>query len=206
MAESPVLLNQFFGVDQVSKETVTALVKTKEFQKLKGKLKKEMPAISLSESFFEMIVGHLSEVLHIDVRAILLNTWNTSSEILQYADSKKYPPEQAFMVPLVEHTIISEHTPSLKLTLNKAPVGEIELDVKLELTVKGVILKIQNKRIMALNPGTCKGNGSVRYGDLVLIQKKSSFDFPGLFALGAGIPLNETAANLHAIVDAVAKA
>lgn len=206
MEQSPMLLSDFFGLDNVSKETVTEFVKTKEFQKLKGKLKKEMPAISMSESFFEMVVNHLSEVLHIDVRAILLCAWNTSSEILQYADPKKYPPDQAFMVPLVEHTITSEHTPSLKLTLNKAPVGEIELAVKLELAVKGVILKIQNKRIMAVEPGTCKGNGSVRYGDLVLIEKKSTFNFPGTFAFATGIPLNETAANVHAIVDAAAKA
>jgi len=200
-------LSHFFGFDTISKETVAEIAGTKEFKALKAKLRKELPAVTLTESFFEMLITQLSELLNIDVRTILLNTWNKSSDILQYTDSQKYPPDEIFMLPLAQHTITSEHQPSLQLTLNKAPVGEIQLDIKLELTIKGGILKIQNKRIMAFSVGTCQGKGSVRYGELALLERKSgAFTLPGTFALGAGIALNDTAANVHAIVDTIAKA
>lgn len=207
MSEARTLLTQFFGFDALSRETVTKIAGTKEFKALKAKLREELPAVTLTESFFEMIVTHLSELLNIDVRAILLNTWSKSAEILKYTDAKKFPPDQAFMLPLAQHTMTSQHQPSLHLTLGKTPVGEIQLDIKLQLQIKGALLKIQNKRIMAFSLGTCQGNGSVCYGELALLEKKSgAFTLPGTFALGTGIPLNETAANVHAMVDAIVKA
>lgn len=207
MSETTTRLSQFFGLDRVSKETIAKIAGTKEFKALKEKLKKELPAVTLTESFFEMIVTHLSELLNLDVRAILLTTWNKSSELLEYTDSKKYPPDKAFMLPLAQHSITSEHQPSLQLTLNKTPVGEIQLDIKLELVIKGAIIKIQNKRIMSFSVGTCQGNGLVHYGKLTLLEQKSgTFTLPGAFDLGAGIPLSETATKVHAIVESIAKA
>jgi hypothetical protein len=154
-----------------------------------------------------MIVKQLSELLKMDVYAILLCAWNKYGEILKYSDSKKYPHEETFVVPLAEHTVISEHEPSLQLTLNKMPLGEIELDVRLALHLKGVLLNIKEGRIMAVTLGSCKGEGSVKYDDICLFERTSeTFKLPGFVELEKGIPLHETSANIHYLVDTLAKA
>src|SRR5262245_18512962 len=44
---------------------------------------------------------------------IFVGAWNKSRELRKYSDPKKYPPDEANFVPLVEHTITSTHQPYL---------------------------------------------------------------------------------------------
>ena len=45
------------------------------------------------------------------------------------------------------------------------------------------------------------------FGEISLIERTSkTFKLPGVMDLGKGIPLNETSANIHYLVDTLAKA
>jgi hypothetical protein len=60
---------------------------------------------------------------------------------------------------------------------------------------------------MAVTLGSCKGEGSVKYDDISLYERTSeTFKLPGFVELGKGIPLNETSANIHYLVDTLAQA
>jgi len=74
---------------------------------------------------------------------------------------------------LADHTIISEHTPSLQIQINEISLGEVQFNINLELTLKGVILKIQNGKIMEATVGSCEGKGSVSYGDFSILEKET---------------------------------
>ena len=159
---SQTSLQKFFSLDKISREKIAKIARTKEFKALKEKLSEELPAVPITKSFLEMIIKQLCDLLKIDVYAVLLCAWNKSGDILKYSNSKRYPPKATFVVPLAEHTVTSEHKPSLQLTLNKMPLGEIELDVRLALHLKGVLLNIKKGRVMAITLGSCKGEGSVK--------------------------------------------
>jgi len=207
MHKSESSLVEFFSLDNISKEKLSQIVKTKEFVRFKETLSKKLPGVPMTEAFFEMVIAELSKLLNIDVRAILLSAWNKSGDILQYADPQKYDQKKTFMIPLAEHTILSEHEPSLHFSFSKIPLGEIKLNISLQLNLKGAFLKIQNSRIMAFLIGSCQGKGWVKYGEVSLFERKSdTFTLPGSIELGAGIPLNAKTADIHQRIDIIAKA
>jgi hypothetical protein len=73
---------------------------------------------------------------------------------------------------------------------NEKQVGKIEFNIDISLTLKGIILKIRDGRIKEILTGSCKGKGTVRYGNLVITEKETgSFTLPGSIDLGDGIPI-----------------
>jgi len=137
------------------------------------------------------ILEKVDELLNVDMATVMGRAWKKFSKLLDYTDPKRYPPDHVYLVPLAEHVIRSRHRPSLEILLDGKQVGQIEIALDVSLTLKGFILKIQGGRIMAIHCGECRGAGSVKCEDLVLVEKKSeSFRLPGTIDLGEGIPIS----------------
>jgi len=200
-------LKHFFEIEHLTEERISEIARSKEFDPIRDKMKKAMKGVPMPASFMEQMLKQLSDLLHIDIRAILVSAWSNSDEFLAYIDSDKYPPDETILVPLVEHTIASEHSPSLKSFINQIPIGEIKFHVDIEFVLKGVILKIQNGKIMEVTVGSCDGKGEVKVGDEVLLERESSpWELPGSIDLGDGIPIQEQAHEFHSILSKIVKA
>lgn len=197
-------LKHFFSIEHLTKERLSEIARSKEFHPIREKMKKAMKGVPVPAAFLEQMLKQLSDLLHIDIRAILVSAWSKSDEFLDYIDPDKYPPDEKILVPLVEHTITSEHSPSLKSFINQIPIGEIKFHVDLELVLKGVILKIQNGKIMEVTVGSCDGKGEVKVGDEILLERESSpWELPGSIDLGDGIPIQEKAHEFHSIISKI---
>ena len=198
-------LNHFMSIKDLSKKQLSEIVKSKKFRPIKEKMTKQLKGIPVPEKFFEEIFKQLSELLHIDVRAILLSVWSKSEEFGKFLNTEDYPPGEIVLVPLAEHTITSEHNPSLKSFLNKIPLAEMKFHVNIELALKGAILKIQDGKIMGGTIGSCAGKGSITYGDdHVLLQKESEpWGLPGSIDLSSGIPIQEQLADFQTILSKI---
>jgi hypothetical protein len=203
--ENAPTLNHFLSIKDLSKKQLSEIVRSKEFKPVKDKMAKQLKGIPIPEKFFEEIFKQLGELLHIDVRAILLSVWAKSEEFGKFLNTEDYPPGEIALVPLAEHTITSEHSPSLKSFINKIPLGEMKFHVDIELALKGVILKIQDGKIMGGAIGSCAGKGSITYGDdHVLMQKESEpWELPGSIDLSDGIPIQEQLHDFQAILSKI---
>ena len=190
MDKTSATLNQFFSFKELSKERISEIAKSKEFSSLREKISKELKGLPVPDAFFEQMIKQVSELLNIDVGTILGSAWSKYEEFLEYRDQEKYPPEEIVLVPLAEHTIISEHAPCLRPQINKVSLGEIKFDISLELALKGVILKIQNGKIMEATLGSCEGKGSVKHGDFSILERQTEpFSVPGSLSLGEGLAI-----------------
>jgi hypothetical protein len=134
------------------------------------------------------IFEHLESVLTPAVGTVLANVWNKRAEIRKYADKSKYPRGKPNYVPLATHDVKWEVTPTVRLIVN----GAIEHTVKFTLAAKfhidGVLLEIENGRIMTISTGKSRFEGKLTYGKLDLINRKSDeYVFPGELGLGDGI-------------------
>jgi len=186
MNSSEITLNHFFPIQE---NTLSKFKSMKSMEALKEKVEKEVPAIKWSAAFQE-VIKQIEDLLNIRVVEIMAMAWNKYRVLQKYTDKEKYSPNDTFLTSLVEHTIKSEHKPYLEILINNNSVGKIDFSIYISLTLKGFILKIQDAKIKEIQTGTCKGKGTIKCEDVMIMEKETeSFPFPGSITLGEGIPI-----------------
>lgn len=74
--------------------------------------------------------------------------------------------------------------------VNEKSVGKIELEITVSLALEGFTLKIQDGKIKEILTGSCKGEGSVKCENVVLLEKElAPISLPGSIDLGEGLPI-----------------
>jgi hypothetical protein len=132
------------------------------------------------------------EALDIPLLTFLLPAWKKYREILEFADPEKHPANEVNLVSLVEHTVEVEHHPYLQVTYRgiEIPKAKLEFTLTGDLTLEGVILRIQNGKITAIQGGAVKWSGELLLENKSVLKKESkSYALTGSLALGEGIPL-----------------
>ena len=187
----PLTLSQFFSLKdkELSPDRLSAIESGEQVSAVKGLVLKQTKGVGWGVIKDE-IFKKLGDLLEISIPDILVAAWNKYEILLKYLDREKYPPNESFLVPLAEHCITSEHHPYVEILVNDQPVGKIGFDIKVALTLEGIILKIQDGKIKEIFTGTCKGKGTISCDNIVILEKKTeSVPLPGSIDLGQGIPI-----------------
>ncbi len=140
----------------------------------------------------DVLFEKTEEALDIPVLTFLLPAWRKYREILEFADAEKHPPNEVNLVSLLEHTVRVEHHPYLQVTFRgiEIPKARLEFTLSGDLTLQGVILRIQNGKIKAIQGGTLKWSGELLLDKSSILKKESkSYDLTERVELGEGIPL-----------------
>lgn len=186
MDSSEITLHQFFALKEDALSTIES---SKGMEALKEKIQKESTAIKWPVALNE-ITKKVGDLLNISVIDIMVKAWNKYRELLKYTDKEKYPPDVSVLVPLAEHTIKSEHKPYVEILINEKPVGRVDFNINISLTLKGIILKIRDGKIQEIQTGSCKGKGTIKCEDFIIMEKETeSFPLPGSINLGEGVPI-----------------
>ena len=131
-------------------------------------------------------------MLDIPLVSFLAPAWKKYREIMEFADARKYPPDETELVSLAEHTIAIKHHPYLKVTYRGKPLPNAKLTFTLqaELTLRGVILNIRDGRIVVIQAGSVSGSGELLFEDRSIIKKEfPTCTLAGSIDLGSGINL-----------------
>ncbi len=184
-----ITLNQFFSLKELSQSRLSTIESSEKMSLLKEKVSKEIKEIRWPVTFNE-IIRKVEDLLNISIPDIMVAAWNKYRMLLKYTDRGKYSSNETFLVPLAEHTIKSEHKPYIEILINDKSVGKIDFNINISLTLKGIILKIRDGKIQEIQTGSCKGKGTIKYEDFVLLEKETDlFLLPGSINLGEGIPI-----------------
>ena len=150
--------------------------------------KAPMISWSLIPAEFNLKVG---ELLNIDLADILVRAWMKYQALKDYTDTGKHLPEETILLPLGEHTIVSEQRPYIEIFLNETRLTTIDFVISLSLVLKGIILKIQGGRITEILTGSYQGKGSISCENQVLFEgENKSMVLPGSIKLGNGIAMS----------------
>jgi hypothetical protein len=191
MSAATLTLTQFFSLhdNKLPPDHLPTWESSEQISAVKKAVEKQAKGVGWGVIQDE-ILNKLSELLAIGIPDILVTAWNKYEILLKYLDREKYPPNESFLVPLAEHCITSEHHPYLEIRLNDQPVGKIGFEVKVTLTLEGIILKIQDGKIKEIFTGKCKGKGMVSCDHIVILEEKTeAVPLPGSIDLGQGIPI-----------------
>jgi hypothetical protein len=191
MSESPLTLLQLFSATEhgLGRNEMAAAALNMPIGPLKKEVQKHVGGVSW-DVIVEEAWGKLPELLNIKLADVICGGWNKLRDLAKYTDGDKYPPDQVVLVQLAEHTVSSVHHPYVEILVNGQPRGRIVFDLSVDLTLKGVVLKIQDAKIMAVKSGSCQARGSLAFEKAVLAEGTlGPFDLPGEMDLGNGLSL-----------------
>jgi hypothetical protein len=189
MNSLPTTINQLFlSPEELSTERLSPISSGEAVSSLKEKItgaaRVKWPVV------FDMVIGKISDITDIKVIDIIGAAWSKYRSLLKYLDRGKYPPGETYLVALAEHTIKSEHHPCIDILINNETVGTIKFDIAVSFTLEGIVLKIRDGKIREVLTGTCRGQGTFKCEDCVILEKKiDAIPLPGAISLGEGVSI-----------------
>lgn len=177
-------INQFFDLQNGTADWVSRMVDSREFAPVRQRMVQEMKGYPAPPSFDALVVRQLTDLLDIELSHVLIGAWRKRQEIIQYRDREQYPPGEVHVVPLLEHTVTSRHSPTIQPIINNVPLPKIKFDVVLRLKMKGIMLKILDAKIKEILTGECLGNGSIQFEGVTLVERQTApVSLPGSIVL-----------------------
>jgi hypothetical protein len=141
------------------------------WQAIEERISQEIKGIKWSAAMSDL-VPKICDLLEIKVDGVLLAAWKKASEIKTVLEKSRQTPEETTYVELAEHTINSEHKPSIDVKLRGAKVKTIALLVQLGFKLQGFVLKIKNGGIIEMQAGHCEVKGTIKFSGLTIAEKK----------------------------------
>jgi hypothetical protein len=178
MADPTVTLRNVFALPEAgAPERPSAGWKT--FQ---DKLTEEVKGIKIAA--MPDVAAKVGELLDIPIPDIFLASWEKANVLRALLDESRKEPETAMQLELAEHTINSQHHPSIEVRIQNTPVKKIEFTVRLAFKLKGFVLKIQNGAIKEMKTGACEVKGTIEYQGLIIAEKElAPIHLPGSIPL-----------------------
>jgi hypothetical protein len=135
------------------------------------KVEKEIKGIKWTATMPDL-APKVCELLDIKIPDVLVAAWKKVADIQAVIEKSKKTPDETVYLELTQHTINSEHKPSIDVKIKGASVKKIELVIQLGFNLKGFLLKIQNGAIRELQTGQCEAKGTIKYVGLTVAEKK----------------------------------
>jgi hypothetical protein len=166
VAEPAPTLRQIFELPE--KDTDPADDAWQAFQEKVGK---EIKGIKWTATALDL-APKVCELLDIKIPDVLTTAWKKVADIQAVMEKSKKTPDEIVYLELAQHTINSEHKPSIEVKIKGATVKKIELVIQLGFNLKAFLLKIQNGAITEIQTGQCEAKGTIKYGGLTIAEKK----------------------------------
>jgi hypothetical protein len=172
-----ITLGHFFRDKDWHNEKFSRIELKDKVSELKKEINKKEPRLKWEKVFGE-VKETSSKLLDVKLKDVLESAWGKYEEVEKYLDEEKYNTDETFLIPLVEHTVVSEHHPKIEIRLGELYIGEIDFEVELKLLLSGIILKIAHGEIQGVSAGKCRSSGSFVCEGITLFEDESSeFEF-----------------------------
>lgn len=168
-----ITLNHLFHKNQLQETEVSELERDKKISSLKNEIIKKEPQLKW-KNVWEEIIGTSTQLLQLNLSVILEKAWEKYEEVSKYLNVNTYGKNDVFLIPLLEHTITSEHHPKIEISLGETQLGYINFDLLLSLKLSGILLKISGGKIQGVKSGKCSSSASFSCEGIVLFQDESS--------------------------------
>ncbi len=191
MSESNLTLRDLLAPSEkgLSVDRRVLLESDPHLHRLKERLAKEAKRVNW-DGLSDVLAQKAIELLDVPVLEILLRAWRKYEEVKKIADDL-HPQREPRRVPLATHSIESRHTPCLEIVIRGLPKKiTISFIVVITIMLEGLLLRIEEGTIKAIETGILTGQGALSLESAVLVERDfGPIQLPGTIALGSGIPL-----------------
>jgi len=173
MKYEEITLNQLFRQQDFHEEKVSEIEIKENISELKRKITQKDARLKW-KNVLDEVFATSSKLLNIGLKEILESAWSKYEEVKKYLDEDKFDTDETFLIPLVKHTIVSNHNPKIEIRIGEIYVGEIDFELNLELILSGIILKINQGKIQGVKAGKCRSKGIFACEGIALFEDSSS--------------------------------
>ena len=158
------------GATTLSDRLGASLASGPEANQIKAALAKAAPGLPL-DAVLDGIGKAVRDALDVPVTDILVGAWQRARELRAALETTTKSPHATVLVPLVGHTISSEHRPYVDVLVEGVALARLVFPVKVEFRLEGVVLRVSGGRITEILAGSVKAKGSLKFGDVILLEK-----------------------------------
>ena len=177
MQYEEITLNHLFRHKDFHEEKVSEIEFQEKITELREKVIKKEPKLKW-KNVLDEVMSTSSQLLDISLKDVLDGAWKKYKEVEKYLNEELYNNNETFLIPLLKHTVVSEHFPKIEIRIGETYIGKIDFEVQLKLILTGIILKISKGEIQGVKAGTCKSKGTFLCEGITLFQDESSeFEF-----------------------------
>ena len=189
MEESRSTLASFVGFAENFRGPLAKVVRASSAMQRAAGLFPGIDASLFSETALGQVARQVEGVYETPIAQVFAGAWRKSPEVREYCDAAKHPPGEASVVELLEHTVTWTRAPEIELVVGEAAVGTFLLELKVDLTLKGGVLVIQDGKFMELQAGTLQIAASIGHEDQPVAAWEGSRELPRGLSFGEGIPI-----------------
>jgi hypothetical protein len=144
---------------------------------------KELGALGAS-LIGKTIEDEIADLLDISLVGLMLRAWKKYELVRKYIGKGAPETAEKVLVPLLDHTIESSHSPYIQISRAGVPILKIKFSVELEIAVEGLILKLGSGRIQEVTASRFVASGSMKCEGVTIVEKKSQpLNLPASFAV-----------------------
>ncbi len=191
MIDLDYTLADFFGVDteaiggQQRKELQSALGKRQDLSEIR-----ERAGVRPHDVVLDTVLDKAVDALDTQLTTVLIRGWTQWRKVRNRFREAVAEPDKTFVVPLLEHKLTSTHKPHVDVFLGNQRLGRIDIEVSLEIVIKGASLRVENAAIAAIDTGSCAGTGKIKIEGVQIAKRESQpLPFAGTIRLTQPVPL-----------------
>ena len=176
------------GTRTLSEKLAKTLDASEEAAEIKAALAKAVPGLPLGP-IVEGVSKALENALDVPISSVLGSAWNRARELRAAIVQTRDSDTAAVLVPLLDHTITSEHRPYVDVTVNGAAIARLVFPLTLALHVEGAVVRVTKGRITDVMAGQLTVKATLRFAEFVLFEQALS-----PIAIPGALPLERAAA------------
>ncbi len=166
MTDSPVTLRDVFELPNAEAPEQSS----SGWNEFQDRIIKEVKSVKIAS--MPDIARKFGELFDIPIPDIFLASWKKANAVQSLLEESRKSPEKVMDIELGEHTIVSQHKPSIEVKMQDVIVKKIEFTLRLGFVLKGFNLKIKNGFIREMQTGLCVVKGTVEYEKITIAEKK----------------------------------
>jgi len=134
------------------------------------------------------LVTQVEAILRGGLSDLVTAAWAGFEAVQTGAATSRQHPDDPVFVPLANHRAERSYAPRLDVYLESTLLARFVLQIRAELALTGVILKLVAGRIVSVGAGSYIGTGALSCNGTVLAHRTTGAKpLPGVIALGDGI-------------------
>lgn len=170
MSEGPLTLKHFFSDGE------TLAVKGEKIVEHLGERVNEAGASLAAAALDNALAG----AFDVSLGDLLHRSWGQLREFREAVEEGRRNKDHVAVIPLLEHAIVTTHTPSLELLFGRKRLARVPLQIELNLLLNGVALELKGGRLSGVRSGHCSGQGGVTLAGVPIVEQ----DTPGIHLPG----------------------
>ena len=191
MSDPDLTLNSIFSIEAKDLPPImAAIIESTDIQAvIKSQLLEGAAQLDLN-TLLGAVAEKVLDLLSMPLPDIMLGAWKKYGMLADCLDQEKYAPGESVLVALAEHSLTSEHHPSIEILASDKEIAKLEFAITLQLHLESVVLTVQDQHVREIRLGDVTGEGSFECGQFEIARREFSAEvFPGLIALDPGIAL-----------------